>query len=232
MSRDEQNNEEEYIEEVQAGSSSKFSLLNYYEENARMISIAAGVVIIVVVGIWAYFKYYVPGQEEKANAELFMTERYFLQDSLDLALNGDGINASAIDLAGSGTVASMKASYIAGRTLMEKGQYEEAVSYLEDVDFSDRIVGPLAKCLVGDCYSQMEQYEKAADAYMKASGMDDNNFTAPYALTKAARVYEHLGNWSEAADIYQTIKDDYSDTEYANQVDKYIARARAKAERS
>jgi len=232
MSRDEQNNEEEYIEEVQEGSSSKFSILNYYEENARMISIVAGAVIIVVVGIWAYFKYYVPGQEEKANAELFMTERYFMQDSLDLVLNGDGINPSAMDMAGSGTVASMKASYMAGRALMEKGQYEEAVSYLEDAQFGDRIVGPLAKCLVGDCYSQMEQYDQAASAYMKAAKMDDNNFTAPYALTKAARVYEHLGNWSEAVDIYETIKEDYSETEYANQIDKYIARAKTKAERS
>lgn len=232
MSRDEQNNEEEYIEEVQERSSSKFSLLHYYEENARMISVVAGAVIVIVVGIWAYFKYYKPAQEEKANSELYMAERFFVQDSLDLVLNGDGINPGARDLAGSGSVSAMKASYMTGRTLMEKGQFEEAVSYLEDAEFDDMIVGPLAKCLVGDCYSEMEQYDKAASAYMKAADMDDNNFTAPYALRKAARVHEHLGNWDKAVTIYERIKEDYSETEYASQVEKYIARARTKAERS
>jgi len=220
-----QEDQEEYLEEVKE---SKFSLINYYEENGRMINIAAGIVIVLVVGLWAYMKYYKPMQEEKANAELYMTERYFVQDSLELALNGDGINPSALELAGSGSLAAKKASYIAGRALMDKGGYEEAIGYFKDANFDDQMVGPLVKVLIGDCYAELEQYEEAGAAYMKAVAKSDNNFTAPYALKKAARAYEKAGNWKKALAAYNRIKADYKDTEFAQEIDKFIARAETK----
>lgn len=207
---------------------SKFSILNFYEENNKAINIGAAVFIVLVLGIWAYFKFYVPKQEAKANAELYMAERYFAMDSIDLALNGDGVHLGVLDLAGSGTKAGKKASYMAGRALMEKGQYEEAISYLKDADFDDMLVGPLAKCLIGDCYSEMEDYANAAKFYMKGSSLNPNQFTTPYALKKAARAYEKTGEWKSALKAYTKIKTDYKDTEAASQIDKYIARAEAR----
>ncbi len=221
-----QDNQDEHLEEV---SESKFSLINYYEENGKLINIAAGVVIALVLGIWAYVKFYQPMQDEKQNAELFMTERYFVQDSLDLALNGDGISSGAMDLAGGGSISAQKASYIAGRALMEKGQFEEALDYLKDVDFDDQIVGPLASVLMGDCHAEMENYDKAASAYMKAVGKSDNQFTAPYALKKAGRAYEAAGNWDKALSVYKRLKEDFRETEFGRDMDKYIARAEIKA---
>lgn len=230
MSQNEEiNDREEQFEEVRQ---SKFNLVNYYEQNSRSITIAAIALIVVVAGVWAYFKWYQPKQLAKQNAELFMTERYFQLDSIDLVLNGDGMNPSAVELAGGGNVAARKASYMAGRALMDKGQFEEAIPYLKDANFDDMMVGPLAKCLLGDCYAELERYDEAAKAYMKAADKNKNDFTTPYALRKAARAFEKSGDWAKASNAYKRIKAEYPDTEFAQYIEKYIARAEAKAANS
>lgn len=54
---------------------------------------------VVLVGIFWLLKLYTNKQNDEARSQMFMAEQYFGQDSLNLALNGDGNNLGFIDIA-------------------------------------------------------------------------------------------------------------------------------------
>lgn len=210
----------------------KTSFLDLVAKNKKAIQIAVGALAVLVAGYVYYSRYYMPAQEEEASAALFMTQRYFGMDSMNFVLNGDGKNPGAIDIAEEygNTKSGNLAKYYAGRAYLEKGDYENALNYLKDAKFSDQMLAPLTKILIGDCYVQLDQNEEAAEYFMKAANMRKNDFSAPLALMKAGRVYEKLKEWDKALKAYQLIKKEYKDTEYGINIDKYIYRAQAKTE--
>ena len=60
----------------------------------------AGIALIVIAaGIYYYNSIYKPELELEAGNSLFMAERYYGNDSLTKALNGDGVNLGVIDIA-------------------------------------------------------------------------------------------------------------------------------------
>ena len=79
--------------------------------------------------------------------------------------------------------------------------------------------------LQGDCKSEMEQYEEAAGLYIMAADKDDNSFTTPTYLFKAAFCAEKVNDYETALQLYKRIHNNY--TEFSNQksIKKYIARA-------
>lgn len=212
---------------LEAAPSKKFRLDHFVEDNQRQLMIAGAALIVLAAAIWYYKAKYQPQQEAKANNAMFMAERYFGRDSLDLALNGDGTYDGLLDIIDQypRTKSGQRAQYYAGVTMMKKGQYEEAIDHLKKVDFDDEMVGPLSRCLIGDSHVELDNLESAGKAYMKAAGMSQNDFTTPYALLKAARVYSSLEQWDKALKSLKTIQSDYSNSRFAEDIDKLIARA-------
>ena len=163
------------------------SLIQFFEKHKKN-AITAGIAMIVLAGaIYYYNDVYAPEQEMEAADSFFMAERYFGMDSLDKALMGDGVNLGMIDIADEfgSTKIGNQASYYAGRILLEQGKYEEALDYLNNVSMDDEIMAAQVITLKGDCYSEMEDYEKAGKTYMSAANKRDNELTTPYALLKA-----------------------------------------------
>src|SRR6185312_6680134 len=75
------------------------NLVVFYEKNKKPITTAATILIIAVVGYFAYTKMYKGPAEEKAAAAMSYPQLYFSADSLNMALNGDGKNAGFVKLA-------------------------------------------------------------------------------------------------------------------------------------
>ena len=160
-----------------------------------------------------------------------MAERYFGMDSLDLALNGDAAKfMGMIELADeySGTKVGERAAYFAGRILLQKGKYDEALDYLEDVNMEDEIMAAQVITLQGDCLSELEKYEDAGDRYMKAAEHRSNNLSTPYALLKAGIAYEEAKSYDDAYNAYELIFNDYSTSKQAQNIELRMARAKAK----
>jgi|TARA_B110000902_G_scaffold42048_1_gene45596 predicted negative regulator of RcsB-dependent stress response len=206
------------------------SISEFLETNKNNVLIAGIALILVAGGIYYYNNSYAPAMETEASESLFMAERYFSQDSLDKALNGDGLNLGMKDISDEfgSTSAGNRASFYAGKILLEKGQFEEALGYLSDVSMDDEIMAAQVTTLRGDCYSEMEQYEKAGDTYMKAANMRDNNLTTPYALLKAGAAYEEAGEFDDAKSAYEKLQANYSDSRSSDRVEARIARVEAK----
>lgn len=209
----------------------KGKLESIVDQYGRIIFIA-GLAFVVLLGGWWYYTYkMVPKKEASANEALFMAEKYFEQDSISAVLNGSADNMGVLDIADEygSTRAGKRAHYYAGRTYMKEGNFEDAINHLEKANFSDEMMAPMVKCLIGDCYSELEDYETAADYYWEAATMRDNEFTSPQCYMKAALVYEKLGDFDQAIEAYNRIKKDYKDTDLAKDIQKYISRAETKS---
>jgi tetratricopeptide (TPR) repeat protein len=221
--------EKELLEEEE--SQNKGGIATFLDNNGKLFLIAGIALLLISGGLYYYFSYRLPAKEKEAAEAMFMADRYFEKDSFDLALNGDGEYLGALDIVEEypNTKAGKRASYYIARALVSKKEFEEAIPYLKSVDFDDVLVSPQAQTLMGDCYSELEQYEDAASAYMKAAKMSKNEFSTPYALSKAARVYEKLGQWEKALDVYEQIKADYQKTPFGKDIDKHISKVETAA---
>ena len=67
-----------------------------------------------------------------------------------------------------GTNAANKAHFYAGIIYSQQENYEEAINHLSKYNGSDKIIAPKAKQLLGNCYSQIEDYDNAITTYENA----------------------------------------------------------------
>jgi TolA-binding protein len=219
------------LDEELGGSISKAE--KFYEKNKRAVQIGVGVIVLAVAG-FVYMNYSSAQKEAEANASLYKLENYFENDSFNLILNGDPKDPEAINAIDfvdeySGTPAAQKAAYMAGKAYMEKGDFQTAIEYLEKFKLDDVLVRPHVIGLIGDCHVELNDLEKAADYYKRAANYSDNPYTAPKFLKKLGLVQENLEEYEAAAKTYSKIKKNYTESEPARDIEKYIARAKAKA---
>lgn len=64
---------------------------------------------------------------------------------------------------------------------------------------------------------------------MKAAKQNDNKFTAPYFLMKAAMAYEEQNDFKNAIKIYEQIKSNYAESSEGRDVERYLSRAKMQA---
>ena len=184
----------------------------------------------MVILLFFGYKKYVSGPKEKtAQALMFTAENYFEKDSVDIALLGDGESYGFLDIIDDygSTSAGNLAKYYAGICYLNKGEYEEAISYLEKFSGDDVIVPGMALGAIGDAYMQLDDLEKAAKYYMDAANRNKNDFVSPTFLLKAGWTYEIHGNWEKARSTYEIIKKEYPRSREARDIDKYLARTKA-----
>ncbi|MEI7663306.1 MAG: tetratricopeptide repeat protein [Bacteroidota bacterium] len=199
----------------------------FIEKYQQIILIVIGVVIVVVLGFFGFKRFYLAPKEKDAQSQMFMAEKYFEQDSLKKALNGDGQYLgflAVIDEFGMTKSANL-AHYYAGICYLKMGQFENALEQLNKFSSSDQFVGPMAKGAMGDANMELKQVQKAADLYMDAAEMRKNEFTSPLFMMKAGMAYEELGNYEKALNIYKQIKEKYARSNEGREIDKYISYA-------
>lgn len=202
----------------------------FIENNKKSLAIIIGAIVVLVGGYLAYKYWYVAGEESKAQAEMFRAEQYFEKDSIDKAMNGDGnMVAGFTQIAEdySVTPSGNLAEYYLGMCLLKKGQFEEAINHLQSFDGKDQIVGPIATGAIGDANLELGKTEDAITYYLKAAEQNNNNFTTPVFLKKAAMANEDKGNYADAVKLYERIKNEFPETMEGKDMEKYIARAKA-----
>ena len=117
-----------------------------------------------------------------------------------------------------------KAVYLyAGICELQLGNYNEAIGYLTSYKGKDQILLARANACIGDAYTGLNDYTRAAEYFMKAAKISDNMFSATY-LLKAGMTYEELGQYGQALAAYKEIKDRYPQSMEGYDIDKYISR--------
>ncbi|WP_088654629.1 YfgM family protein [Geofilum rhodophaeum] len=197
----------------------------FIEDNQKTLTIILLALIVLVGGYWAYKKFYEEPRNTEAQKSLFQAQQYFGNEEFQLALEGDGMESGFLDVIenSGGTQAGKLARYYAGISYLHLGDYESAIDYLKQFKTSNEELKSLAQGAIGDAYLELGNQAEALKQYNKAIAVN-NAVTAPFYLMKKGLVLEAGGDKEGALESFQTIKDDFSESVEARQIDKYITR--------
>jgi TolA-binding protein len=201
----------------------------FVNTNKKSLSIIVGAVVLAVGGYFYYQYSYVAGKEKEAQSQMFRAEEYYRNDSLKLAINGDG-NFPGFDeiISSYGVSPSANlAHFYLGTTYLKAKEYDKAIETLKGYNAEDEITPSLALGAIGDAYMEQKNMEEAINYYEKAVKEKPNNFTTPILMMKLGSAYEMQSNYKDAAEVYTRLKKDYPTTTEGQQAEKYIARAEA-----
>lgn len=196
----------------------------FIEKHQTLMLSVLGAIALIVAGGFLY-KYYIGNQNEIAQDEMFQAVYYFEQDSLDLALRGDGNRFGFLDIIDEygATKAGNLANYYAGAIYMLKGNYSSAIPFLKDYSSDDILLQARAYSLLGDAYMEADDFTQAVDYYNKAASYKENKEFTPTYLLKSALAYKLNGQKDKAIEQYDKIINEYKNTPEYNNARKYKA---------
>ena len=196
----------------------------------------AAVIVLVLIYVYAILR---PGQQaadervgladNKALIYELSVSQGMLSDSASTA-QLQQIVATYEEAASEGHDGGNRAKLMTAIYAYRAGDYQKALTMLEDYDRQDKVIGATSKSLEGDCYVNLDKLPEALDCYKEALSIcDENPMIAPYFLLKQATVYRAQKNFEAEADVYQTLIDKYPVYGVEHQIDfeKYLARAQA-----
>lgn len=213
----------------------------WIEKNSKPLFIGLIVIAAVIAGYMAYGKFIQDPKEKEAADELAYPRSFFDQaqnatvqvDSLySLALNGADGKYGLLDIVDnySNTDAGNVAKYMTGISYLKMHDYENAIKYLSDFSTDDELLGAEALGNIGDAFSQINQPKEALDYYIKAANFKSNDFTSPLYLFKAGNTAMDLGEYKKAEELFTKIKEEYTTSDEARQIQAYINRAKLSAQ--
>jgi tetratricopeptide (TPR) repeat protein len=200
---------------------------SFWQKYQKPVIIAFAAIVVAIAGWLIYKNWVVEPKEEKARESVFKAQQYFAKDSLNLALNGDGVNKGFLYIINNygGTKTANLAKYYVGVSYLKLGNYNNAVKYLKDFSTDAKQIQMMAYGCLGDAYSELKKNNDAIDAYKKAaSAFEKDDINSSEYLYRAALLSEVSGKNKEALELYKELKDKYPATEKGAQADKYIYR--------
>lgn len=196
----------------------------FIEKNSKLLLLGIGAIILLILGVIYYFK----GIKEPKNIEaaeiMYPAEQAFQRDSFQVALNGNSQVVGFLRIIDeySGTNAGNVASAYAGICYKKLGDNKNAVEYLNKYSSSESTLEPAIEGAIGDCYWDLGQEDKAASAYKKAIS-SENKLVSPIYLRRLGLLYLKKGDKTNAKEQFEAIKNKYSESVQAREVEKLIA---------
>lgn len=222
----------EGVEEVKAGKKRGFdanqlesTLGDGWMKNRKLITGALIGVFVIIGGVF-WWQSQKQQKELDAQAAAATTFRYFEMDSTQKALNADANRVGLPQLAEQfgGTPTGNIAHYMSGLSYLDKKQPDQALEHFEEYDENGSMVSASHYSGIAAAHEQKGDFIAAAEAYVKASDIQPNDFTTPFFLQEAGRCYEQAGDNAKAKEIYETIKTEYPNSQQGRSIEKYIAR--------
>jgi TolA-binding protein len=200
---------------------------DFFATYGKIIYGVLGGLAFLIVAYLGYNFLYKGPNEQKASEKSFKAEQMMSKDSFEIALAGrPGSFDGLLDIADhyGGTSAGNMAKYYIGVASLQKGQWDDAIRFLEDYSPAGTIMPALTEGLIGDAYSEKGDMEKALSQYKSAISESENDFTTPYYLWKAGMLCEHLGKLEDAKAMFERLKSDFPSSEQGKDAEMHLAR--------
>lgn len=203
-------------------------------KNQTVIFIGIAVISISVISYLGYERFISEPKEKEAISELNKAQYFFERalvsnesDSLfKLALNGGEGKYGFLDIVDEypGTKASNLANYSIGMSYLNLKEFDNAIIYLEKFKSDDILLKSISLGTIGDCFSELNQPDEAFEYYQKAFKHNENIYTTPKYLFKAALIGSEIGNYRSAINFLNRIKDDFPDSYESSLVEVQLGR--------
>lgn len=190
---------------------------DFLKNNSKILAGLLAVAVVLIGGI-LFFQINTQNQNEKAQAEMFQAVYFFEQDSVDYALNGDGINKGFLSIVENypRTDAANLANLYIGSIYLSQKNFKDALTHLEDFSTDDYLVQAKSYSLIGDANLELGNTAEAIAQYTKAARTNENKFISPKYLAKLAVAQEEAGKVEDAIKTYAEIEEKYYESfEYA-----------------
>jgi len=183
---------------------------DFLKSNSKILAGILAVAVVLIGGVF-FFQYNTQQQNEKAQAEMFQAVYFFEQDSVDFALNGDGINKGFLKIIEDypRTDAANLSHFYTGSIYLSQKKFEDALTHLEEFSTDDYLVQAKAYSLIGDANLELGKTEEAIAQYTKAARTNENKFMSPKYLAKLAVAQEEAGKVEDAIKTYTEIEEKY-----------------------
>lgn len=210
----------------------------FLQRNAKKLFFVLGALLLIIMGYFAYSKFYLESRQEKALNHLFYARQYFSRNEIKKALGGDpsltkGGYMGFADIIDkfSSTPAANIARFYAGLSNYKLGNYEKALELWKDFSAKDEFLFPMKYGIMADAYVQLDKNDQALTYYIKAAEARDNDFTSPLYFHKAAMIAFSIGKYDQARKYFIYLKEKYPKSAFAEETDKYLSLMDAKSQK-
>lgn len=179
--------------------------------------------IVAIVFLGSRMGWFGDNSEKVAqdNADMITPTHYFEMDSMNRAIT----MFTELEGGMSSSKGENLVRYYLGSAYLSIGNYDEAISFLEDYKKNNSLLSAGAYAALGYAYEEKNEFETAASFFEKAAEMpEENEASTPWLFMEAGRCYESVGNKEAALKLYNRIKYEYGNSEEAQYIDRFIGR--------
>ncbi|MBK7630700.1 MAG: hypothetical protein IPJ23_08355 [Ignavibacteriales bacterium] len=203
-----------------------YKSISFFEENKSKIFTYLGALAVVVFAVIFYMNYRSGLNEEAAGHLSKVMEMYDGGDYLGAIEGKKDVKVLGLkDIVaqyGSTENGETAKIYLAN-SYANLGKPDEAFKYYDDYSGNINIYQAAALAGQAGYHSSKNEFEKAADLYMKASKVSKTDVMNADYIYQAAVNYFEAGEKEPAKNLLQTIKDDYKTAAVYSLVDKYLS---------
>jgi len=186
----------------------------FIEKYAKQIGIVFGLLVLGVLGYFAYQQFVENPKNEEATISYLAAQKNLSEGKDDLALGGK--SAANPGFKGtyeqySGTAAGKLSAYNAGLIKFKEGKYQEAYDLLDKFSSDNKILMALKYGAMGDALANLNKSEDALSMMDKAASASDDAYTSYYFTKKAGLLALALKKNDDAKKYFSTIDEKYQD---------------------
>ena len=186
----------------------------FIEKYAKQIGIIFGLLVLGVLGYFAYQQFVENPKNEEATISYLAAQKNLSEGKDDLALGGK--SATNPGFKGtyeqySGTAAGKLSAYNAGLIKFKEGKYQEAYDLLDKFSSDNKILMALKYGAMGDALANLNKSEDALSMMDKAASASDDAYTSYYFTKKAGLLALALKKNDDAKKYFSTIDEKYQD---------------------
>lgn len=198
---------------------------SFYDRNKTAVICGFIAFVLIVGGAIGYY-YYSAAQEEKAQELMASATTYYMNGEYQKAMTGSEadftVGFEQIINNYSGTDAANLAHYYAAVSEYHLGNIQQAISYIEDYNIPEGILGVGPISFHGVLMTETGNHQKAAELYVKAAEWDQNESTTPYNYFEAAKAYFDAGNRQQAKKYAQKVIAEYETSAQAAEAQRLL----------
>ena len=201
-----------------------YKAIAFFEDNKNRLGMSAGILAVLILAIILFMN------NKKKNNETAGTELARVMNVYDSGNYLEAIEGIAgtkliglkklVESYGSTENGEIAKIYIAN-AYCNLGKLDDANKYYKDYSGSNKLFKATALAGQASYQAYKKNYEKAADLYKKAAFVSDADVLNPEYLLHAGVNYMAAGKNSDAKELFDKIKKDFTTSTAFREIDKY-----------